>query len=218
MNHALTTQEQQIVDTLQDSFDCHTVLLYGSRARGTARPDSDWNIIAVREKPPTVWCDDVLEEVGMLHIQIYPNPAVQYHFNSPFFRTTDLAHGKVLCEHDGLGARIIQHAQTMLREGYPPEAEGFMGNMRAYYRHDVLDALEDATQNPIYQNYRLQQGLHRSLRYYLRARGKHMMSPIEGFRYIQSNDPEAYALFERAYKPDATLEDVKALFAKITAV
>ena len=39
---------------LRDDEDCHTVILYGSRARGDAGPDSDYDLIGFRDRdgPP----------------------------------------------------------------------------------------------------------------------------------------------------------------------
>lgn len=33
------------------------IILYGSRARGTARPNSDWDVIVLLDKPPMSYMD-----------------------------------------------------------------------------------------------------------------------------------------------------------------
>jgi len=39
----------EIVQTLTVDHGCHTVILYGSRARGDFQPTSDWDVAGVRE-------------------------------------------------------------------------------------------------------------------------------------------------------------------------
>lgn len=41
-------QIKQVVKMIDESA---TVILYGSRARGTARPDSDWDVLILVDKP-----------------------------------------------------------------------------------------------------------------------------------------------------------------------
>lgn len=43
---ALTIPEQ-VVERLTSSLDVEQVILFGSRARGSARPDSDWDFLVV---------------------------------------------------------------------------------------------------------------------------------------------------------------------------
>src|SRR5687767_12977580 len=38
-----------IVETLKNEYKCHTVILYGSRARGLTTPTSDYDVIGVRK-------------------------------------------------------------------------------------------------------------------------------------------------------------------------
>jgi predicted nucleotidyltransferase len=44
----------QFLDVLREEHGCHTVILYGSRARGDAGPESDYDLLGVRERGESV--------------------------------------------------------------------------------------------------------------------------------------------------------------------
>jgi predicted nucleotidyltransferase len=51
---------EQIKEIVKMTDDSATVILYGSRARGTARPDSDWDVLILVNKPVVSLKDEQL--------------------------------------------------------------------------------------------------------------------------------------------------------------
>lgn len=39
-----------IVSELKDRYHCHTIVLYGSRARGSISPTSDYDVVGIRRR------------------------------------------------------------------------------------------------------------------------------------------------------------------------
>lgn len=53
---------QRIKETVLGFDPGAEVILFGSRARGDARPDSDWDILVLTSMPPTRMLDDAITE------------------------------------------------------------------------------------------------------------------------------------------------------------
>src|SRR5215218_4647738 len=65
----------QIADELRTKHGCHTIILYGSRARGDQRPNSDYDLLGIRDggekiRDARVWHDVYLD------LFIYPQQAL----------------------------------------------------------------------------------------------------------------------------------------------
>ena len=62
----MTTQEQAILDRfkslVEERVPLHQVILFGSRARGDAHPDSDMDVLVVTER---AWDWDTCEFIGL---------------------------------------------------------------------------------------------------------------------------------------------------------
>lgn len=64
---------QQMVDIIVREVDPETIILFGSRARGDARPDSDIDLLIV-EKEPFTGGRSKFKEAGMLYIALMRVP------------------------------------------------------------------------------------------------------------------------------------------------
>lgn len=77
------TTLQSIIDELTSLYHCHTIILYGSRARGDSTPTSDYDVAGItklREKKRIARFD---EKHGVYHdIFVYPvrKGSYFYHF------------------------------------------------------------------------------------------------------------------------------------------
>jgi hypothetical protein len=104
----------RICQRLEARYGCHTILLYGSRARGEARADSDFDVAGFRDAGDAV--REARDIDGFyLDAWVYPTARAE--------RPTDLLHlrgARVLRERDGLGTRLLARLETLAKEPPPP--------------------------------------------------------------------------------------------------
>ena len=98
--------ENRLVEELCTKHGCHTVILYGSRARGDFSEESDHDVLGVRADGPA--CRDARPwEGSFLDAFIYSEAALET-LDDGMAR---LAGGKVLLERDGFGAELVASIQ-----------------------------------------------------------------------------------------------------------
>ncbi|HNP74496.1 MAG TPA: nucleotidyltransferase domain-containing protein, partial [Kouleothrix sp.] len=105
----------QIVDELRASYGCHTVILYGSRARGEQRPGSDYDILGVRPAGETLR-DARLWNGVYLDLFVYPEAAIA----RPDASMLQCLGGVVLCQQGALGDEFLAALDALFRAGPRP--------------------------------------------------------------------------------------------------
>ena len=67
-----------IVEELQTIYHCHTIILYGSRARGDFKPTSDYDVAGITSIGDKKWIARFDEKNQVFH-DIFIFPEKQYH-------------------------------------------------------------------------------------------------------------------------------------------
>jgi len=96
---------QQMVDRIRQAIDPHKVILFGSRARGDATPDSDFDLLIVAPSDRPRWQRTppiyrLLAGLGVPKDVVWwtPEEIAQWRGVKAHFITTALREGKVLYE------------------------------------------------------------------------------------------------------------------------
>jgi predicted nucleotidyltransferase len=198
---------KQIVDEIIEEFKCHTVLLYGSHARGDATAKSDYDVMGVRkrgkkfrlaEKRNGVYLDlvvfpeDDLERVGESHL--YLKGAI------------------VLFQKRKFGDRFLRRLGVALRKPYKPLSPDEI-HTRRVWAHKMFERIE---QGDIEGNYRrswLQEAL---LIAYFELRKKRYWGSEESFAWLKDNDRRTYNLFYKSPKCPQDLKVLQRLVERVT--
>jgi uncharacterized protein len=113
---AKTSFLQSIVEDVRAKHKCHTLILYGSWARGDAGPTSDYDLLAlaIRQRGNKVVRDARRWEGAYLDIFVYPEKRV---------RPEALLHvrgGKVLFQKNRIGDSLLARINEVYARGPKP--------------------------------------------------------------------------------------------------
>ena len=193
MNHQ---EIERIALALMDAHGCHTTILYGSLARGDATPDSDVDILCVREDGPS-FRDARIEDGIYIDAFIYPEAALA----APEPSLLRVLGGTVIRERDGFGAALLAKLRDIHDRGPAPIPDDEQRAVRLWSRK-MLDRFRG--QRGIEADYRRMQLLLQSLEDYFSLRKSWFRGSKEAFAWLRQHDPRAYQQFERAAQPGAS--------------
>lgn len=195
-----------IKDDLIKNYNCHTIILYGSRARGEATPTSDYDIVAIREKGDLERDCRVLEGF-YLDIFVYSEDTIK----NPDISLIRIKDGIVLCQKDSIGDELLKKVKSLFNAD-PPATP-------AWEKHEintwVMKMLDRAKQNDIEGNFRRHWLLHDLLECYFKLRDTWYLGPKESFQWLNKNDLKTYSAFNEALKPNATFDKIEKLISYV---
>lgn len=195
----------KIVNQLKEKYDCHTIILYGSRARGDETLASDYDVVAIRDKGEMERDCRKFEGV-FLDIFIYPLEEIKQ--PSDFLRIKD---GIIICEKDRIGSNLLEKVKDCYKKGPIPKPA---------WEKQVIVAwgqkmLERANLKDIEGNYRAHWLIYDLLDAYFQLRDMWYLGPKEAFKWLKSNDAATYVLFEKVLSQDINLKQLKELTEKV---
>lgn len=197
---------KSIIDELVTRHRCHTVILYGSRARDEHTDASDYDLLGIREGAGRD--RDAREFQGAyLDAFIYGEDELKGELEPDLIR---LRHGKALIEKDVQGQALIARAQALFDAGPKrlsrSEAEALRHWVRKMFVRISRGGPED-----IEANFRRVWLLHDLLEIYFKLRGQWYLGPKESFAWLERNDLATHDLFELALSPDASRGSLRIL-------
>lgn len=202
-DHRLNT----IIDELKEKHHCHTIILYGSRARGDHNDASDYDVIAIREQGPTER-DCRMFEGAFLDAFIYSVADLNKSEES-FLRIKD---GIVLCQKDDIGDKLLAYIKETIRKGPKPLPEWERQVIVTW--HNKMS--ERATKGDIEGNFRRIWQLYDLLESYFKLRDRWYFGPKEAFAWLKDNDKVTYHLFDNALKAPSDLNNLRELINSVT--
>lgn len=192
----------EITRLLVDRHRCHTVILYGSRAKGTADPGSDWDVLGVRAEGASM---REARPLGDAWLDAFIHP--ESHFEKLDEGCLRFLDGQVLVDQQGFGKRLLERIAAFERQGPPPLADE--AALRAWYPK----MLARIARGDVEARYRRAWLLFDALEAWFRLRGKWYRGPKESLAWMSAHEPAAYAVFARALEPSSNDDDLAALVA-----
>jgi predicted nucleotidyltransferase len=201
----LDERVRAIAEELQSRFGCHTVILYGSRARGDAVITSDYDLIGWGERLEPVrearW-----DHGAFLDLFVYPDLRLEH--PEDYLHLVD---GRVILERDGSGTRLLAQVAELARAAPEPMAEDEARVRRVWY----AKMIERCRRGDAEGNYRRVWLLYSLLEDYYSLRGLRYRGPKQALQQLQKEQPDTYRHFCLALEPGADVEAIQKLASRV---
>lgn len=201
--------EAALVAELVSAHGVHTILLYGSRARGDATEESDIDV-ATFGPVATTLRDARLWNGLYLDAFVYPETVATAPLDEDLLK---LQTARVLLDERGLAVPLLERIAERVRGGPTPITDDDR-QMRIAWAHKTVERIR---RGDLEAHYRAHQLLFQLLEDYYALRGRWYRGPKESFAAMRVDDPTTFALFERALAPAASLDAIDALVSAVTA-
>ena len=178
------------------NHSCHTAILYGSWARGGATPESDVDILYVREAGPAFRDARV---IGGIYLDAFVYPEADLATVEP--QLLRVLGGRVIREANGFGSALLAKLQELHDQGPTPMSDD-LRQVTLLWSRKMLDRFRG--QSDLQAQYRRMQLLLQSLDDYFALREIWFRGPKEGFAWLLEHDAAAHHLFESAAQPQAS--------------
>jgi len=176
-------------------------VLHGSHAQGTAREDSDVDLICVTDG---TWYSKEIRLIDGFEVEIQKIPHDQIRYDlekmKKPFTVRAFAACRILFDRNGVVADLCATADELWRRGAPPPTETEILFGKSYLRHHLEELerlMEDPEGNRVAVEGVLAETLLMTLRAYFRARGRWPNKVSTALRQIREIDPEFWSLCER---------------------
>ena len=194
---------QALIDEFKRAHHAHTILLYGSRARGDATLESDIDIAAFADVPGT-YRDARLWNGFFLDGFVYPTAIAQSEVDDEMCK---LSGALALLDERGLAAPFLRRVEARETEPLPPLPETER-RMRRVWAQKMLARIR---RGDVEANYRYHWLLFQLLEDHYPMIGKRYPGPKRALLELSAHDPATFAAFESTLVPGAHLEKAEAL-------
>jgi predicted nucleotidyltransferase len=197
-----------LVEELGRVHAAHTIILYGSRARGDATPESDIDVAAFADvDEPTrdarLWNEMYLDGF------VYPTAVIATFPSSsePDLDMLKFLGARVLLDTRGLAAPFLEAVDALDRRGPKPIPEDD-ARMRRVWAKKMLARIR---RGDVEAHYRFHWLLYQLLEDYFALRNVWYRGPKEALAGLRADEPKVFAAFERALAPGGSVAELEAL-------
>lgn len=185
----------------------HTVLLYGSRARGTHTPDSDYDVAAFAPRPALL---RITDRVGPAHLDVFVYP------EATLASVTDellrLRGARVLLQRDDGGADHFLARLDAHHAAGPPALSADEQRARIDWLAKMAQRMRRGDAEGHFRRVWLLTAL---LEDYFVLRRRWYEGPKQALAWLARHDEPAHALFTQALQPGADDEAIDRLVARV---
>jgi len=195
--------EASLIEELRRAHGVHTIILYGSRSRGEATPESDIDVacyadVADSTRDARLWNEMYLDAF------VYPTARLTA---APDGKALKLSGGQALLDERGLAQPYLVRIAALEEQG-PPALSEAESRMRRVWIQKMLARIR---RDDVEAHHRHHWLLYQLLEEYFALRGQWYRGPKRALADLLSYSPDTFVAFERAFKPGAPLADTEAL-------
>jgi len=195
-----------VIKEVSAKHRCHTLILYGSWARGDTMPSSDCDLLAICKNGNDIVQDARKWRGIYLDVFVYPERKI---------KAANLIHvrgGKVLKQKGQFGDRLLARIDRLYRRGPKPPTADQLAAWKVWQQK----MLKRIANGDCESNFRRAWLLTALLEDYFVFHNRWYEGPKLSLQWLRANEPEIYRRFEAALKPGSDLSALKELVAAVS--
>jgi predicted nucleotidyltransferase len=200
-------REAELIAELQREHAVHTIILYGSRARGDATAESDIDIASFADVAETTR-DARLWHGLFLDAFVYPTDVP---IDAELLK---LRGGRVLLDQRAHARSLLERLDAIYAAG-PPRIADHERQMRQVWARKMLARIG---RDDVEAHYRRHWLLFQILEDYFALRGEWFHGPKLALQALEAEEPTTFALLRGALAPAAPIDAIAALVDHIEQV
>jgi predicted nucleotidyltransferase len=205
----------RVVVDLQERYSPHTIILYGSRARGDCTPSSDIDIVCFVESTTAIQTSTSLDLKDARDFEGLYLDAWVYSSDAISASTDDLlrvADGYCLYDAQGWGEAFLKELQKRIQEGPKPLSASEIQHTKQWV-NKMVERAKNLDIESLYRRYWLAVDL---LQIYFDLRGQWYFGPKKSLAWLREHDSIGYKLFSQVYDRSMRFEDLDKLAEYVT--
>lgn len=207
---SITTTDQllsRITLDLRERYNPHTIILYGSHARGDHTPASDIDVVCFVEGATPI--EDARDFEGFyLDAWVYDSNVMSASTDE-LLRVAD---GYCLHDSEGHGEVFLKELQQRIEQGPKPLSASEVQHTKQWV-YKMLERSKSLDVESSYRRYWLAVDL---LQIYFDLRRQWYFGPKKSLAWLRENDSTGYQLFSQVYTPSIKFEDLDRLSEYVT--
>lgn len=197
-----------IIEELQGIYHCHTIILYGSRARGDFKPTSDYDVAGITSMSDKKWIARFDEKHQVFHdIFIFPEKELV----NPGEDHLPMADGIVIIEHNDFGTRLLEKLKNI--QNKPLSITNTEIKARKIWYKKMLARAEIGD---LEGKYRHIWAIYTILEDYFAFKKLRFHGPKKAFQYLSAHEPNILHAFDLALSNTNDLDALKNLIDVIS--
>lgn len=185
---------------LTQTYRCHTVILYGSRARGQTTSTSDFDVFGVCKRGRKTRIAKK-QDGKFWDVHIYPEKDLRklgdHHFSWKYSR--------ILYSVGPYGKRLMCRIENLTKRPFTPHPDYEIEVVKAWAQKQ----LERCRIHDIQGLYRRSEFQNALIEHYYFVRQKRFLGPKEGFAWLNDNDLKTFKLVHRSLKNPTNISYLK---------
>lgn len=198
----------KVIKKLEQKYNVHTVILYGSRAGEHYRDDSDYDLLCIRDTGERV--REIFQDEGL-------NIDLIVECEKILDRPEDCLYlwkSKVLFNQ----CSFFEKLNVIHKSHFDKGPTTLSLNRFEQRKKNIEDTLKYLKDENVLSNYKRIDLLSKLLPLHFSIIGEWFLGDKHAFEWLQKNDIEIFNLFENALSKQASFEDIRKLAQRITHV